>query len=73
MESKVQAELACCLSTILWVEFCLLIHIHGMHQAEAIGGFLCIQTHTWHVLGKRTCIYIINAVQPFNWESATCA
>lgn len=42
MESKVQAELACCLSTILWVKFCLLIHMHGVHQAEAIGGFLCI-------------------------------
>lgn len=45
MESKVQAKLAYCLSTILWVKFCVLIHMHGMHQLEVIGGITSIQTH----------------------------
>lgn len=57
MESKVQAELARCLFTTLWVKFCLLIHIRGMHQAEALGGFLCLQTHHLACAGK-TDLYI---------------
>lgn len=45
MESKVQAELACCLSTILLVKFCVLVHMHGMRQLEVIGGIISIQTY----------------------------
>lgn len=71
-ENKVQADLAFCPSTILWVNFCGLVHVHGMHQLEAFGGRTSTRHTAGCVLTKETCGEVINNMTPFNWEFAAC-
>lgn len=69
-ESKIQAEPAFCPPTILWVNFCGLVHVHGMHQLKAIGGRTSTQTHCWLCADQGDLGEVINNMEPFNWEFA---
>lgn len=70
-ENKIQAELACP-STILWVDFCGLVHVHGMHQLEVWVAEHPLRHTAGCVLTKETCGEVINKMEPFNWEFAAC-